>query len=466
VLKEKGQIFLTILVIIDIFFLVGAYLMAHRLSSADGGFLPDNPREIIVSSIVIIVFFIVLERFEYSHNYRFKPLRRILRDSVYFAFFITAVLYLVTLFKIYTYSNKFVFYYLAISFSVLLAERLGLKLILLYFRSRGYNFRRYLVIGADDVGLNFYRMTLTSPELGIKVVGFLDDNEELLTTDKPEYTRQIKGLILGKVKKLEQLINTMLIDNVIIALPVNAQRKIYKIANICEKHGIKAELLPDYFMITSPRPSVRDINGFPLIGIRKVPLENMFNRFIKRLFDIVVSLAGLVLTWPLFIIIIIAIKVTSRGPAFFKQERTGYNQKTFSILKFRTMKINEDADTVQATMDDPRKTGLGSLLRKSNLDELPQLINILRGEMSVIGPRPHMLAHTEQFFKKYDKYLVRHWVKPGLTGWAQVNGWRGDSDIGMRVQFDIDYIENWSLFFDAKILILTFFSSKVKENAH
>ncbi len=197
-----------------------------------------------------------------------------------------------------------------------------------------------------------------------------------------------------------------------------------------------------------------------------MPLENMFNRFLKRLIDFSLSLVALIVFSPLILFVMILIKLNSKGPVFFKQKRTGYKQKEFYIYKFRTMKVNVDADKKQATKDDPRKTKLGDFLRKTNIDELPQLINILKGDMSIIGPRPHMLMHTEEFHKKYDKYLVRHWVKPGLTGWAQVNGWRGDSDIGIRVKYDLEYIENWSLLFDLKILFLTFFGKKVKRHAY
>ncbi|OHD28145.1 MAG: hypothetical protein A2Y34_11295, partial [Spirochaetes bacterium GWC1_27_15] len=327
------------------------------------------------------------------------------------------------------------------------------------------NFRRYLIIGAGELGINFYRKVVSSNDLGIKIVGFLDDDKQLINSDNPEYTDVIKGLIIGTTEKIETILKSRLVDNVIIALPMRAETKIINLANLCEKFGVKAELIPDYYKVVSSKPSFRSIKDYPLIGIRNVPLENMFNRLTKRLIDIMVALAGLILCSPVFIAIMIAIKLTSKGPVFFKQKRTGFRQKDFDILKFRTMIVNEDSDKVQATKDDPRKTKIGDFLRKTNLDEIPQLINILRGEMSVVGPRPHMIAHTEEFYQKYDKYLVRHWVKPGLTGWAQVNGWRGDSDIGIRVKYDIEYIENWTLLFDIRIIFLTLFGRKVKNNA-
>jgi Undecaprenyl-phosphate glucose phosphotransferase len=341
-----------------------------------------------------------------------------------------------------------------------------IKLALTILRKKGFNFRNYLIVGAGQVGLNFYRKVVSSNELGIRIVGFLDDNEEFLNTDDPEYTDAIKGLLLGKTDKIETILKTMALDNVVLALPMYAEQKIVNITNLCEKYGVKAELIPDYFKIITANPSIRQIKGYPLIGIRNIPLENMYNRFVKRLCDIILSGAALIVLSPVFLIITIGIKLTSKGPVFFKQKRTGFKQKDFEIIKFRTMLINDEADTKQATKDDPRKTKFGDFLRKYNLDELPQIINILKGEMSIVGPRPHMLAHTEEFYQKYDKYLVRHWVKPGLTGWAQVNGWRGDSDIGIRVRYDIEYIENWSLFFDLKIVFLTAFGKQVKKYAY
>ncbi|HRU44256.1 MAG TPA: undecaprenyl-phosphate glucose phosphotransferase, partial [Spirochaetota bacterium] len=369
-------------------------------------------------------------------------------------------------YDIFKFENKFVLCYITLVLSFVFIERMFIKLALTILRKKGFNFRNYLIVGAGQVGLNFYRKVVSSNELGIRIVGFLDDNEEFLNADDPEYTDAIKGLLLGKTDKIETILKTMALDNVVLALPMYAEQKIVNITNLCEKYGVKAELIPDYFKIITANPSIRQIKGYPLIGIRNIPLENMYNRFVKRLCDIILSGAALIVLSPLFLIITIGIKLTSKGPVFFKQKRTGFKQKDFEIIKFRTMLINDEADTKQATKDDPRKTKFGDFLRKYNLDELPQIINILKGEMSIVGPRPHMLAHTEEFYQKYDKYLVRHWVKPGLTGWAQVNGWRGDSDIGIRVRYDIEYIENWSLFFDLKIVFLTAFGKQVKKYAY
>jgi Undecaprenyl-phosphate glucose phosphotransferase len=327
---------------------------------------------------------------------------------------------------------------------------------------RGYNYKNYLVIGAGELGVDFYETVTKNYELGIRIIGFLDDKKEF---NNSRYSEKIKKMILGKTTQIETILKTMSIDNVIVTLPLTEEKHVIEITNICEKYGIKAELVPDYRKIVSSNPSFRIIEDFPLIGIRNVPLENMFNRLIKRLLDLILAIPGLILISPMLFIIMIIIKLTSKGPVFFRQKRTGFQQKEFNIIKFRTMKLNSESDTKQATKDDPRKTKFGEFLRETNIDELPQIINVIKGDMSIVGPRPHMIAHTDEFYKKYDKYMVRHWVKPGITGLAQVNGWRGDSDIKIRVKYDIKYIENWSIWLDLRIIFLTFFSKKTKKNA-
>ena len=464
-LKQNSNFLLTVLIFFDLVIFCGAYLIAGHLTV---GLLSlfSSVKDFFIAIILNAIFLITFEKFEFSHTYRFRPFLIIIKNILLIFIFIIALMHLLIILKIKNYDNNFVLFYITILLTVFTAERMIIKLFLNILRKRGYNFRRYLIVGAGQVGLNFYRKIISSTELGIRIVGFLDDNEGFLTTTNPAYTDQIKGLILGKTDKIETLLKTMTLDNVVLALPIYAEQKIINITNLCEKYGVKTELIPDYFKVITSNPSIRQIKGYPLIGIRNIPLENMFNRFMKRICDLALSIIGFIIISPLFLVIMLVIKFSSKGPVFFKQKITGFKQKEFEIIKFRTMIINEEADIRQESENDRRKTKIGYFLRKYNLDELPQIINIIKGEMSIIGPRPHMLSHTEEFYQKYDKYLIRHWVKPGMTGWAQVNGWRGDSDIGMRVKYDIDYIENWSLFLDLKILFLTFFGKKVKRYAY
>jgi len=464
-LKQNSNIFLAFLVAFDFVFLFFAYFFSRYLVFSKAYFSTLTPQELIVTFILIILFFITLERFEISHSYRFRPISSIIKNIVIYELFIIALFYLCILFKIYIFDDRLIFYFISITFVFFLAERVFIKIFLNILRRIGFNYKRYLIVGAGILGVNFYEKTSKNIDLGIKIIGFLDDNPHPTEFKEYLYNSEIKKMILGTTDNIEKIIKTYLIDNVIIALPMRAEEKIIDLVNTCEKYGAKAELIPDYYKIISNRPSIRQIENYPLIGVRNAPLENMFNRLIKRMLDVLLSTVGLLFLSPFFIIIMSLIKLTSKGPVFFKQIRTGYKQKDFYIYKFRSMKVNDNSDKIQATKDDPRKTAFGDFLRRTNIDELPQLINILKGDMSVVGPRPHMLAHTEEFYQKYDKYHVRHWVKPGLTGWAQVNGWRGDSDIGIRVKYDIDYIENWSIFLDIKIIFLTVFGKKVKRNA-
>jgi Undecaprenyl-phosphate glucose phosphotransferase len=367
---------------------------------------------------------------------------------------------------LFAYSKEFCWIFAATVFFVFMFERMILKILFDSLRKRGVNNKKYLLIGAGLSGFDFYKMIVASPTLGIKIDAVLDDgdlNDEI--EPSPDYEK-FSEKIIGSTTDIKNILEKREFDNVIITLPMSQKNKITDITNICEKRGIHVELLPNYYQIVSHRPSVREINGVPLIGIRNVPLEGMFNRMFKRIFDIVFSFLAIIILSPVLLVVALAVKLSSPGPVLFVQKRTGLKNREFNIYKFRTMVVNNMADTLQSNENDPRKTKLGDFLRRTNLDELPQLFNIFRGEMSFVGPRPHMIKHTEEFYQKYDKYMVRHWVKPGLTGWAQVNGWRGDSDIEMRVKFDIEYIENWTFFWDIKIIFLTIFGKKARNHAY
>lgn len=464
-LKKNSHFLLALFVFTDFVILFASYIVSVLWTSGSESLYAMNIREVLTTSVVLVFLFFILQKLEFNHKYRIRPLFRVIAGVFAFEFTTVNIFYISKLLKIYPYQDELILKFTIITFSIFMAERVIVKIGLSVIRKSGFNYKKYLIVGAGSLGINFYKMIQSSNEYGIKIIGFLDDKkEELKISDKiPD---EVKKIIVGETARLEYFLQNGLVDNVIIALPMMVGDKIINITNLCEQYGIKAELIPDYYKIVSKKPSIRIIKGFPLIGIRNVPLENLFNRLIKRLFDIIVSSIILVLCIPIFAVTALFIKATSKGPVLFKQKRTGIKQKEFEIYKFRTMYMNSSSDILKAVKDDPRKTPIGNFLRRTNIDELPQLINILKGEMSLVGPRPHMISQTEEYYKKYDKYLVRHWVKPGLTGWAQVNGWRGDSDIGMRVKFDIDYIENWTFLLDIKIIFLTAFGKKVRKNAY
>ena len=450
----------------DAFILVTGYIAARYYSFAPETFYQITPKEIITFFILMTIFFLFLERTEYPQKFRLRSKRKIISTMIMYGYLSMSSLALCQMVGLFAYSKEFCWIFAAATFFVFMFERMILKMLFDSLRKHGVNNKKYLLIGAGLSGFDFYKMIVASPTLGIKIDAVLDDgdlNDEIEASAEYE---KFSEKIIGSTTDIKNILEKREFDNVIITLPMSQKNKITDITNICEKRGIHVELVPNYYQIVSHRPSVREINGVPLIGIRNVPLEGMFNRMFKRIFDIVFSFLAIIILSPVLLVVALAVKLSSPGPVLFVQKRTGLKNREFNIYKFRTMVVNNMADTLQSNENDPRKTKLGDFLRRTNLDELPQLFNIFRGEMSFVGPRPHMIKHTEEFYQKYDKYMVRHWVKPGLTGWAQVNGWRGDSDIEMRVKFDIEYIENWTFFWDIKIIFLTIFGKKARNHAY
>lgn len=325
-----------------------------------------------------------------------------------------------------------------------------------------------LVVGAGDLGMSFKKIVENSYQLGYKIVGFLDDE------DKPELLQ--KGLYLGKIDDLDKILQQKDVQDVIVALPNNAIEKIKHIVKVSENNAKKVRIIPDYFRL-SPSISISTFGTLPLLSIRAIPLDDVELRFFKRVFDIVFTslLFVFVFSW-LFPIIILFIKLTSKGSAFFVQERWGINNKKIYCYKFRSMvqtskDVDENGNYLQATKNDSRITKVGKFLRKSNLDELPQFWNVLRGEMSVVGPRPHPTPLNILSKDSVDNYMLRHLVKPGITGWAQVNGYRGETKekelMQKRVDYDIWYIENWSFWLDCQIIIQTLINMiKGEKNAY
>ncbi|HZG78346.1 MAG TPA: exopolysaccharide biosynthesis polyprenyl glycosylphosphotransferase, partial [Paenibacillus sp.] len=259
-----------------------------------------------------------------------------------------------------------------------------------------------------------------------------------------------------------------LIDEVIIALPLNAHHKLPYIIETCEKAGVKALIIPDYFDYLPARPYFDNFAGIPLINVRDIPLDELRNRVLKRGFDIIFSIICILITFPLLLAIAIGIKLTSPGPIIFKQERVGLNRRTFNMYKFRSMRMQteSDSDTKWTVENDPRRTKFGAFLRRTSLDELPQFFNVLFGHMSVVGPRPERPYFVEQFKEEIPKYMVKHHIRPGITGWAQSNGYRGDTSIAERIKHDIFYIENWTFFFDIKIILKTIVNGFLNRNAY
>ena len=319
--------------------------------------------------------------------------------------------------------------------------------IIKLFRRRGRNFKRIIIIGWNGTAKMLYDEILSDPGYGYKILGIFDNEEH---ADRA---------MTGTLQEIEDFVVANNIDEIYCAQP-SEEENVGDIIKIADRHDVQFFYVPliSGFMTTSF--SLTSMGNLPIMVYRPNPLQFWLYRLIKRIFDICFSLVVIALVSVTVLIpIIFAIKLSSRGPVLFKQRRTGYRGREFTCLKFRTMKVNSQADTVQATKDDPRKTRVGDFLRRTSLDELPQFLNVLWGDMSVVGPRPHMVSHTNEYKKLIDKYMVRHIIKPGITGLAQVSGYRGQTEelwqMQKRVEYDVTYIENWSLWLDVKIIIRT-----------
>ena len=337
--------------------------------------------------------------------------------------------------------------------------RMSLKL----YRRKGYNFKRIVIVGAGKNGMELYQVIKDDLSYGFNVLGFFDDNIAL---------KHILPNYLGMTNEVENYVLANDVDEIYCTLPGTSDEKIVRMLNFAEKNMIRFYIVPDFYRNLKKSLVMEMMEFIPLMTIRREPLQAAYNRALKRSFDIFFSLVILLTIFPvLYIIAGILIKLSSPGPILFTQKRTGLYGQDFMCFKFRTMKVNEDADLLQAVKDDPRKTKIGDFLRRTNLDEFPQFINVLLGDMSVVGPRPHMLKHTEQYSALIDKYMVRHLVKPGVTGWAQVTGYRGETktleQMEGRVKRDVWYIENWSFFLDLKIIVVTVLNMfKGEKNAY
>ncbi len=331
-------------------------------------------------------------------------------------------------------------------------ERAAAILSLRMMRSRNHNLKHILIIGDNELAFTFARKIKSKTYLGYNVAGFLGRKEHL-----GKYFEGSK--FIGTFLDLEKVLEEKKFDRVVIAIPLKYYYHLNEIVDTCERAGIKAEIIPDYYKYIPARPSVELLDYLPIINIRYVPLDDAFNGFIKTLSDIVISIIAIVITSPIMILTAIAIKLESPGPIIFKQERIGYNGKPFIMYKFRSMRVqDEDEEKSQwTTKDDPRKTKVGEFIRKHSIDELPQFFNVLKRDMSVVGPRPERPYFVEEFRKEIPKYMVKHQVKPGLTGLAQVNGYRGNTSIKKRIEYDIQYVENWTFSLDLKIMFQTAF---------
>ncbi len=336
-----------------------------------------------------------------------------------------------------------------------------LRNLLQYFRRKGYNLKHILLVGYSRAAEEYITRIKANPQWGYVVRGILDDRI-------PRGTLYKGAKVLGAIDNLTYILPENRLDEIAITLALQDYGRLEEIVDLCEKSGVHTKFIPDYNSLIPSRPYTEDLMGLPVINIRYVPLTNTLNWIFKRAVDIVGSAAGLVLVSPIMLATALAVKLSSPGPVIFKQERIGLHNKPFWMYKFRTMEIQKESSEKRAwtVRDDPRVTKIGKFLRRTSLDEFPQLYNILRGDMSLVGPRPERPLFVEKFREEIPRYMIKHQVRPGLTGWAQINGYRGDTSIRKRIDYDIFYIENWTMGLDIKILFLTIFKGFINKNAY
>ena len=364
-------------------------------------------------------------------------------------------------FKIEHFSRLLVglFYVITIILSTL--SKTMIRNILQYFRKKGYNLKYVLLVGYSRAAEEYVTRINANPQWGYVIRGILDDRV-------PSGTLYKGVKVLGRIENLLYILPENKLDEIAVTLALEDYNRLERIVDLCEKSGVHTKFIPDYNNFVPSRPYTEDLMGLPVINIRYVPLTNTLNWMAKRAVDVLGALFGLLVSSPFMLLAAILVKATSPGPVIFKQERVGLHNKPFYMYKFRTMELQKPSQEKKAwtVKDDPRVTKVGKVLRKTSLDELPQFFNILAGEMSLVGARPERPLFVEKFKEEIPRYMIKHQVRPGITGWAQVNGYRGDTSIRKRIEHDLYYIENWTLGMDIKILFLTVFKGFINKNAY
>jgi Undecaprenyl-phosphate glucose phosphotransferase len=351
--------------------------------------------------------------------------------------------------------------FLLLNVTLTVIERNIVRLILMNARRIGHNLKHIILVGYSRAAEEYIDRIVQNPQWGYKVMGILDDNV-------PAGTKYRDIEVLGFTESLSPILEGNHPDEIAITLGLNEYYKLERIVAMCEKSGVHTKFIPDYTNIIPTKPYTEDLLGLPVINIRHVPLSNTFNMMVKRVMDIVGSILCIILFSPVMLLTAILVKATSRGPLIFTQERVGLHNRPFKMYKFRSMEVQSKKEEQKGwtVKNDPRITKVGSFIRKTSIDELPQLFNVLKGDMSLVGPRPERPQFVEKFREEIPRYMVKHQVRPGMTGWAQVNGYRGNTSIRKRIEHDLYYIENWTVGLDIKILFLTVFKGFINKNAY
>ena len=464
-IKDNQKYFNRLLVVIDACVIAGSYSLAFCIKFLSGwldSYLVLSRLQYFEVLIPVIPGYLLL-----YHRCRLYSSKRsssfseeilgILKANIIGMLIFTVLLFV---FKLNHYSRMMIAIFFILNLILEVLFRYLLRVTLRIFRKKGYNKKFVLLVGYSRAAEEYIDRILANPQWGYVVRGILDDQVERGTS-----YRGVK--VLGRIDNLLIILPENKLDEISITLSLNQYGRLEEIVNLCEKSGVHTKFIPDYNSVIPSKPYTEDLQGLPVINIRHVPLTNNINWIIKRIFDIIGSLLCIVLFSPIMLITALIIRLSSKGPVIFKQERVGLHCRKFCMYKFRSMRMPKPGETKDwTTRDDPRVTRFGKLIRKTSIDELPQLFNVLKGDMSLIGPRPEQPAYVEQFKEEIPRYMIKHQVRPGMTGWAQVNGYRGDSSIRGRIEHDLYYIENWTVGLDLKILVLTVFKGFINKNAY
>jgi Undecaprenyl-phosphate glucose phosphotransferase len=466
VLKKYSQVLLTILFFVDVTITGFCWNLAYYLRFYWVQYpelihnIPPFKAYFNASGIVILcamLCFVKGKMYEPERFFQFKAeFRAILRSTMALFIILVAVSFF---YRKFSYSRAHVLYFLILSLCSITISRLIIRQIFFFIHKKGKNLRRILIIGNGKTAQRFAEKISDKKHrgLGFLVCGIISKDQKGLESFSS----------IGSYQDISQRIEEHHINQVYIALDSDQQSDLQVINDKLAEQLVDVNIIPDIFHTLNVNPEVLDFDGLPVIALRQSPL-NLWDHFFKRAIDILGAVVGILLFLPCWIILPIAIKLTSRGPVFYKQERMGLDGVKFKMIKFRSMKVDAETKTgaVWAKQDDDRKTAMGSFLRRTSLDEIPQFFNVLFGSMSLVGPRPERPVFIDNFKTQIPNYMLRHKMKAGITGWAQINGWRGNTSLEKRIECDIYYLTNWSVWLDIKILFLTLFNGFVHKNAY
>ncbi len=465
---RDNQRYMTVMkVILDVIIMIIAYLISMFIAFGKvmENYLSFRGYMFILAGMIVV--YLILYRTFNLYNPKkllgyFRLVGNILASNIVGIMLLTLFLYLFRKHgNIMHFSIKVVVWFFILNTMMQIIERFAARKFLAYYRGQSAHQRHVLLVGYSPASSRLIDAIKRNPGWGCAIDGILDDIVDIGT----EY-RHVR--VTGRLDKLSDILADQNTDEVDITLPLAAYGKLGEIVATCEKYGIHTKFIPDYSEVINSNPVTGDMDGVAVINIRNVPLADPVNRFVKRLVDIIGSLFFIILFSPVMLITAIAVKLSSPGPIIFKQRRVGFHNKEFNMYKFRSMAVQDPKEEKKGwtTKGDPRVTKVGKFIRKTSIDELPQFFNVLFGTMSIVGPRPERKQFVEEFMEEIPRYNVKHQVRPGITGWAQVNGLRGDTSISERIKYDIYYIENWTIWFDIKIMFLTVFKGFVNKNAY